>query len=243
MNITEKAWTNYIELLRKQSKKAADLMLEAIKRYGLDNRDKLISYAYALATKYGEASAALACQMYDAIAAASGAHVPSAMPAETATIKETAIAVNGTLKTQNEAIISNAVGNLVKMAGVDTMMQNALRDGAEWAWVPHGDTCAFCRTLASRGWQKASKDAIKNGHAEHIHANCDCTYCVRFDSKTNVAGYDPDEYLRMYKEADGKSSKEKINSMRRELYKQNKDEINAQKRIAYAARKERNNEG
>ena len=46
------------------------------------------------------------------------------------------------------------------------MLKNALRDGAEFAWVPNGDTCAFCMTLASRGWQRASKRAIKNGHAE-----------------------------------------------------------------------------
>lgn len=243
MIISEKAWLRYVNLLRAISKKAADQMLIAIKKYGLDDRQKLIEIAYGLASKYGAASAEVSCQMYEAIAEASGVRIPVAEAAETATYREVAIAVNGTLKTQNEVIISNAVGNLVKLAGVDTTMKNALRDGAEWAWVPHGDTCAFCMALASRGWQKASKDAIKNGHAEHIHANCDCTYAVRFDNKTSVGGYDPDEYLRKYQEAPGRNSKEKINSMRREIYKEHKDEINAQKRIAYAARKERENEG
>ncbi|MBR4692904.1 MAG: hypothetical protein IKP17_09110 [Oscillospiraceae bacterium] len=38
--------------------------------------------------------------------------------------------------------------------------------------MPSGDTCAFCITLASRGWQKAGREAIKGGHAEHIHNNC-----------------------------------------------------------------------
>lgn len=28
------------------------------------------------------------------------------------------------------------------------MLKNALRDGAEFAWVSNGDTCAFCMTLA-----------------------------------------------------------------------------------------------
>jgi hypothetical protein len=93
--------------------------------------------------------------------------------------------------------------------------------------------------LASRGWQKASKKAIKEGHAEHIHANCDCTYAIRFGSDLDVAGYDPDEYRTMYDDADGVGWQEKLNSMRRGFYQENKDEINAQKRSAYEKRKER----
>lgn len=76
-----------------------------------------------------------------------------------------------------------------------------IRNGAEFAWVPHGDTCAFCTMLASRGWQRASKKALKNGHAEHIHAHCDCEYAVRFGRESSVKGYDPDEYLRRYRAA------------------------------------------
>jgi hypothetical protein len=108
------------------------------------------------------------------------------------------------------------------MVGADTLLQNSLRDGAEWAWIPQGETCAFCLTLASRGWQRASKDAIKNGHAEHIHANCDCMYAVRHSPNLDVEGYDPDRYLEMYENAEGGNSKQKINAMRREFYANNK---------------------
>ncbi len=80
-----------------------------------------------------------------------------------------------------------------KLASADTLAKNALRDGAEWAWIPSGDTCPFCLMLASQGWVKASKKALKNGHCKHIHANCDCTYAVRFSHDTDVAGYDPDK--------------------------------------------------
>ena len=92
------------------------------------------------------------------------------------------------------------VSRLVKQAGADTTLKNAIRDGAEWAWVPHGDTCPFCITLASNGWQPASKKALKGDHAQHIHAHCDCEYAIRFDSSTTVAGYDPDKgyYLLLY---------------------------------------------
>ena len=248
--ITSKAWNNYISILRRLSERASKEMLARITQ--LSNQynegiitleeyeDAAIEFAYALATKYGEAAGAMACEMYDAIAALQGANVPPAVPAATATMNETAKAVVGTMKTGNVNIVADATGRLVKLVGVDTMQQNALRDGAEWAWIPQGDTCAFCLTLASRGWQKASKNALRNGHAEHVHANCDCTYAVRFDDSLDVEGYDPQKYRDMYYGADGDSPEARINALRREFYADNKERINAQKRSAYAKRMERN---
>ena len=244
MIITRKAWTRYIDLLRKLNDKAAEEMIQFQKKLaerGLDPSEAariLVEYAYQIATKYGEGATAAACEMYDAVATLSKAAAPAAVPAQTATYGETAKAVYGTLK-QNPEIVPSAVSRLVKMAGVDTIMYNAIRDGAEWAWIPSGDTCAFCITLASRGWQPASKEQLKGGHAEHIHANCDCTFAIRFDGKSDVEGYDPDKYVAMYYGADGSTPTQRINAMRRQFYQQNKDEINAQKRSAYAKRMER----
>lgn len=127
---------------------------------------------------------------------------------------------------------ASGVSRLVKRAGADTTPHNAVRDGAEWAWVPHGDACPFCRMLASNGWQKASKNLLKKGHAQHIHANCDCEFAVRFSREFDVAGYDPEEYLRQYRDAGSD-----VNAMRRIDYAANRERINAQKRAAYAARK------
>lgn len=239
MTISRKIWNAYISKLRAINDKAVADMWAWLDANGIENADAMIDYAFALSTKYGNASAAMAAEMYDAAVELSGMIYPAAVPAEPATIGEVAKAVVGTAKTGNAEIISGAVGRLVKMAGVDTTMQNALRDGAEWAWIPVGDTCAFCITLASRGWQKASKKAIKGGHAEHIHANCDCTYAIRFDSSTNVEGYDPDKYLEMYEDQPGNSDA-KINSLRRRLYAENREEILAQKRSAYEKSKELN---
>jgi hypothetical protein len=248
--ITRTAWNNYIKVLRKMSDRATTEMLAMVNKLSGQYNDgiitqteyenALIDYAYALATKYGEGAAAAACEMYDAIQALQGGGNP-AVPAETATIGETAKAVKGTLKTGNPQIVADAVGRLTKLAGVDTMQQNAIENGDEWAWIPRGDTCAFCLTLASRGWQKASKQAIKNGHAEHVHANCDCTFAVRkAGSDLNVEGYDPQKYEDMYHDADGNTPTQRINAMRREFYDKNKQVINAQKRSAYAKRMERN---
>ena len=240
--ISRRAWNRYIARLRQLSDIAADAVKEYIETHDMNEEGALyalIDYAYALATKYGEGSAALACEMYDAMSALGGSLVPSAMPAPTATKSTVAKAINGTIF-QNSEVTAGAIGRLVKLAGVDTMQQNAIRDGYEWAWIPSGDTCAFCITLASRGWQTASKKALKDGHAEHVHANCDCTYAIRPPNSTlDVEGYDPEAYKEMYDDADGDNSKQKINYMRREIYAENADEINAQKRSAYEKQKER----
>lgn len=232
MTVSLEEWTKYRDLLAKLSQKAADEFRDAVwgvsgrwGGIGLANipRDELIEFAYALATKYGEGAAALACEYYDAMAELSGVYLPPAVPAETVTIAETGKAINGALKFSEDATyISNVVGRLVKQAGQDTTLQNSLRDGAQFAWIPAGETCAFCLTLASRGWQYASKKAIKGGHAEHIHSNCDCAYAIRFNEKTNVEGYDPDRYLSMYRHADGSTPQERINSMRRAAYAEDK---------------------
>lgn len=230
MRITATAWAAYTQQLAKLNKKAGQLMADYIAAHGTGDTDALIAYAHALVTKYGEGSAELACQMYDALAAAAKAGVPAAEPAQPASYGEVARMVQATKASQPQ--MQQGVSRLVKRAGADTTLKNALRDGAEWAWVPQGDTCAFCLTLASRGWQKASQAAIKGGHAEHIHANCDCEYAIRFDGRSTVAGYDPEKYLKQYRDAGSD-----VNALRRVNYARNRERINAQKRAAYAARK------
>ena len=230
MKLTAQTWSEYVARLARLNQKAGQLMADYIAAHGTGDTDALIAYAHALVTKYGEGSAELACQMYDALAAAAKAGVPAAEPAQTAAYSEVARMVQATKQSLPQ--MQRGVSRLVKRAGADTTLKNALRDGAEWAWVPQGDTCPFCLTLASRGWQKASQAAIKGGHAEHIHANCDCEYAIRFDGHSTVAGYAPDKYLRQYRAAGSD-----VNALRRVNYAKNRERINAQKRAAYAARK------
>lgn len=231
MQITEKTWLEYITKMSQISQKAADLMQSWVQKNGLENDKALLDYAYALSQHYGQAIGALSCQMYEATAAAQGVIVPTAEVADLPDYGEVAKAVKGTKK-QSPNNIPGTLARLVKQVGADTTLKNAERDGAQFAWVPHGDTCAFCIALASRGWQYKSKKAMRNGHAEHIHAHCDCEYAVRFDGKSTVAGYDPDKYLEEYYDANGD-----INEMRRKRYVQNKDVINARKRELYASKK------
>lgn len=229
MQIPAKTWNDYIARLSRLDQKAGQLMQDYIRQHGTDDVDALIAYAYALVTKYGEGSAELACQLYDALAQAEGALLPAAEPAVPAAYGEVAGMVKNNRSSPPN--LQRGVSRFVKRAGADTTLKNACRDGAEFAWIPHGDTCPFCIMLASNGWQKASEKALKGGHAQHIHANCDCEYAVRFSPRTSVAGYDPEKYLAQYNAAGGD-----INAMRRIDYAARKDAINAQKRAAYQLR-------
>ena len=245
MRILLNDWMNFKDRLAKISKTAAQMMTDFVVNnggYDAIPTEDIIAYATALAQTYGEATGTLAALMYDAIADLSNAAVEAAEIAPVATYGDVAKAIQGAAKTSiDPQYIGGVVGRLVKQVGADTTLNNALRDGAEFAWIPMGDTCAFCLTLASRGWQHVSKRSLKNGHAEHIHANCDCTYAVRFNDETEVEGYNPEKYLRMYYDApldhwntpDGKpprgdegaerdTPKNRINAMRREMYAESK---------------------
>ena len=217
MRISAKTWAAYVDKLSRINTTAANMMQAYIDANGMEDAEALIDYAHALVTKYGEASGALACEMYDAIAVASGKALPAAEMAALPERWETAKAVQGTIKNKDNTVPAT-VGRMVKQEAADTTLQNAERDKAYFAWIPSGDTCAFCITLASRGWQRMSKRALKNGHAEHIHANCNCEYAISFDKNSQVEGYDPGGYKRIYDEAEGATPEEKINAIRRAQY-------------------------
>ena len=242
MTFPERGWEKYINMLSAINNTAAKKFTAYLNTHETDTRlgrQAAIDYAYAIATQYGESAAAASCEMYEAVAEASGVAVPPAVPADTAPYSDVAKAVNG-LKKQNASneMLGDSIGRLVKRAGADTTLKNAIRDGAECAWIPHGDTCAFCIMLASNGWQRASRKTLKGDHAEHIHANCNCEFAIRFDGKSNVAGYDPDKYKEMWDNTDGRTWQEKLQNLRhdryQEYYKENKADILAHKREKYA---------
>lgn len=213
MKITVKAWKAYKNKMARISRTAADKMQAFVDKYGLEDRKALLDYAASLVGHYGQASGSLACDMYEATAEAQGITVPAAEMAELPGYGEIAKNVNGAIK-ESEKMASGAVGRMVKKVGADTTLKNAERDGGEFAWIPSGDTCAYCLALAAKGWHHVSENTAGNGYAEHIHANCDCQYAVRLDKKSTVEGYDPDQYSKMFANAEGETEKEKINSLR-----------------------------
>lgn len=252
MRLTTEYWLKYINTHTSANKAAKKQMERYIAANGTEDMQKIADFAYALVSRYGEAASALACEMYDQVARAQHADVPEAVPAETASYGEVAKAVRGAGK-QSQSLIPAVVGRLVKQAGADTTLQNARRDGAYFAWVAHGDTCPYCMALAGLGWQKAGKLTLKGGHAEHIHANCDCEYAIDLKGDLEIEGYDPYEINRQIREMTGDEFDAEdlirmsghnakgydhtaLNTLRRKQYAANKDYINAQKRAAYARR-------
>lgn len=237
MVISKKIWKRYIDGLDKVSGKAQQLMLDYLNTHPIeteDDRAALIDYAYAVSTKYGEAAAEFACQMYDAETAYEGAVAEPAEPAEPASYSDVAKAVNGTLKyVLYTSVVPSAVGRLVKRTGQDTTLNNAIRDKAYFAWIPSGDTCSFCLSIAAEGWKRATAAALAGGHADHIHGNCNCAYATKHDKDTEYSSYNPSEYQEMFADAEGDTEEEKLNSVRRMIYQENKDRINEQKRSAY----------
>jgi len=128
----------YITRLSRLNQKAGQLMRQYIDTHGTGDADALITYAAALVTKYGEGSAELACQMYDALAEAANAGVPAAEPAEPADYGEVARMVNAT-KNQNPANLPNGVSRLVKRAGADTTLKKRCpRRGRVGLGTPRG---------------------------------------------------------------------------------------------------------
>ena len=211
-------YSEYAATQEKNRKKASEIMQRWVDANGVSDRQKVIEFAKALSDKYGEGAAAYACDMYDAVAKEQKAKVKQAIPADTASWEEVGRAINGSLKQSEDGkLISGVVERLVKQAGEDTMLRNAARDSAEFAWIPDGKACAYCLMIASKGWQRASKD-LQNSHAEHIHANCGCEFAIRFDKETNIKGYDPAALKKIYDEAaPGYNSDVKLRELRKIL--------------------------
>ena len=242
MNISGAAFSKFAKRLSKIRTTASDEILAYINKTGIDkfvlagyDMTDFINHAYGIATKYGEAAGALSAELYDAIAQLSGVPLPPAEIAPTPSYNEIKKTVYGVRKqSRNPNMLADAIGRQVKKVGAETTLRNAERDHAQYAWIPQGDTCAFCIMVASNGWQHS------NYSVDHLHANCDCEYCARFDNSTKVGGYDPQKYKDMYDDAEGATWEDKLNSMRRDAYAENKEEINEQKRDAYEKRQELN---
>lgn len=255
MKISQRSWRRYISTLRAINDRASADIQSWIQKYGVDDTGRIVAnigdvrdeggnsfidYCYFVTQEYGNASAAVSAQMYDALAELEGADVPPAEMAANASYHDVAKTVNGVLKTShNVEEMTGAVSRLVKKTGCDTTLQNAYRDRAEFAWIPAGDTCAFCMALASNGWLNVSARRIKKGypHAEHIHSNCDCTYAIRFSKDTEVEGYEPEKYDAVFKVAE-KEAKDEGYPIGR--WNMSKDNLNAVRRMQYAQSKEIN---
>lgn len=240
MEVSIKSWSKYAAALDKCDRKAAAMISAWREKHPDRPINDLIDYAEKVVARYSEAAVTLAEAYIERIQVASHTAVRT-VAADTLETADIAKAINGTLKFSDRPdILGQACGRLVKKAAADTILRTAEHTRAEFAWIPQGDSCAFCTMLASKGWQRVSKGS--NVRAEHIHQNCQCTYSIRYSKSTVYKGYDPEAYRRQYYEADGDGEggtpKARLNYMRRKYYAENADAINSAKREAYAMFKE-----
>lgn len=217
MRINSKQWNDYVNKLANINATAAAKMESWIEQNGIDNIDDVITYALALSTKYGEAAASVACEMYDGIAIAQKASVPTSIPADTAKRWELFKNISGAKMQNRPGDIPEVVGRSVKQVGADTVLKNAKRDGAYFAWVNHGNSCAYCFMLAAGGWRRASARTIRGDHAEHIHNNCRCEFVIDFNGNLEVEGYNPDYLKKQWEEVPGRNEPEKRKNLQRIL--------------------------
>lgn len=248
MRISSEAWAKYQRAHAMLQGEAKQLLEEFFDSLPWDEDEQgclalLAQRAVELFNHYGLADATLSAAFYDEVMEMQGANVPQAVIPEhdTRYVERDVRGACERAKTRETAksMSSAALSGHVKRAGIETMRTNAVRDHAMWAWVCIGDSCAFCRTLGSNGWQQASRAVLAGSHAEHIHDNCDCQFVVKRPGETlDIEGYDPDALRREYEDASGKSSKDVINSMRRADYTPEKAAArNARRRELYDQQK------
>lgn len=248
--VSRKAWDTYTKRLMAQRNEARDVAYSWVMRHVDFASDEVMKRCRRMMVEasiyHGRATSALAAAWFDQLAMAEGANTVKAVAVNDPVqlrARRMGIASNAALpkllagdKEGFARAIASAVAADVKRQATNTVMLNAQKNGAEYAWIPGGDeTCAFCIALASNGWQPAARATAMGNHADHIHDNCMCEFAIRFDESTSYGSYDPEKYERIYDEADGRSANDKINSIRRDLYAENADKIREQHRERYAA--------
>lgn len=103
-----------------------------------------------------------------------------------------------------EPSVSLVEGPLVQRLGYEiqravgrTMYRNGERDPRKpkFARIPlGGDSCEFCRMLASRGFAYNSEKSAGKHDPDHYHDGCRCRVVCSWDDDPHIAGMTEDEY-------------------------------------------------
>jgi len=175
-------------------------------------REVMLESMYGLVSDYGDAAAVESLGWYLAVRAeAVGLDdgfqpaLPDQMP-EDVVNASTRWALGELMRGEDldKALksLNGVLDRLVKKLGRESIVHAADSDPKKprWARVPHGQTCAWCLMLASRGW--VYLDAQSAGAARQWHADCDCQIVPAWGKKTpKIAGYDPDALHAQYEAA------------------------------------------
>lgn len=175
-------------------------------------REVMLESMYGLVSDYGDAAAVESLGWYLAVRAEAVGlddgflpSLPEQLP-EDVVHASTRWALGELMKGEDldKALksLNGVLDRLVKKLGRESIVRAADSDPKKprWARVPHGQTCAWCLMLASRGW--VYLDAQSAGAARQWHADCDCQIVPAWGKKTpKIAGYDPDALHAQYEAA------------------------------------------
>lgn len=89
----------------------------------------------------------------------------------------------------------------VKRTAYENVIRNCSANDIRYARIPSGrETCSFCFMLSSRGFVYHSENTARGKSAHGIHQHCDCIIVPGVPGKTKIAGYDPDELYKRWKQ-------------------------------------------
>ena len=169
-------------------------------------RDALLEVVPVLTAQYGDASAAIAAEWFEATYGAR-ADLPAPMPREA--VERGVRYAAGHLFAESPDLASTLsllAGDLdkwVKQSGRDTVRISAASNRMAWARVPRGaKTCSWCLILASRGPVYESREAAtRAGDGEGYHGHCDCQAIAVREGDDLPEGYDPESLYDTYQAA------------------------------------------
>lgn len=175
-------------------------------------REALEDVLPQLVTAYGETSVTVAADFYDDLRDRSTApgrfRATPAEPVDVEAVRANARWAIGPIfsATPDPAAalgrLELEVDRMVLQPGRDTIGLSVERDPADarWARIPRSDEpCAFCRMLASRGAEYASREAA--GWGNDYHADCRCVPTPIWEGDPYPDGYQPDVLYEQYLEA------------------------------------------
>jgi len=175
-------------------------------------REVMLESMYGLVSDYGDAAAVESLGWYLALRAEAVGLDDGFQPALPEQLPEDVVhastrwALGELMKGEDpeKALksLNGVLDRLVKKLGRESIVRAADSDPKKprWARIPHGQTCAWCLMLASRGW--VYLDAQSAGAARQWHADCDCQIVPAWGKKTpKIAGYDPDALHAQYEAA------------------------------------------
>lgn len=181
-------------------------------------RDELIVFIPSLVDRFGPVSAELAVEYYEearAAAGAAGKFVPAPVDARLSDehMEQSVRRLAGDLWSDNPegtaTLVGSKVTRWVRAYGRRTVEHNVHREGAGFARVPKGSkTCSFCLMLASRGVSYKSRGSA--GASRKYHDDCDCEVVRVEPGGSYPAGYLPDDFHSMYREAVEDSGSNKL---------------------------------